>query len=288
MRRVSILLAVLGLTASLIAPSGAAASSRPVEYLALGDSLAFGYSPWLVPPQAPPPVVDADAFVGYPEIAADLLRDHLTNASCPGETSSHFIDVTKSDNGCGTWRFIYGFKLHAAYGGSQLAFADEFLQTHPKTQLVTLDIGANDLHVLVNSCGGEGNVTCILGGLPAMLATLSSNLDTIYGHIRTVDGYHHKLVALTIPARDYISDPLTTAVILQIDQVVTDRTLAWGGIVADGFSAEAIAAAPYGGDTCAAGLRLSSPTPPPTCDDHPSPAGRDLLARTLVDALRPD
>jgi lysophospholipase L1-like esterase len=171
------------------------------------------------------------------------------------------------------------------YGGAQLAFADAFLAAHPKTRLVTIDIGANDVSNLRDGCGGVP--TCILGGLPAVLAKLSANLDTIYGHLRTVDGYHHKLVALTIYSTDY-ADPALTGVVMALNNVVAARTLAWGGIVADGFGAWASAAAPYGGDTCAAGLRIVTSTSPVICDDHPAAAGHRLLAQAIVQALRTD
>jgi len=123
--------------------------------------------------------------------------------------------------------------------------------------------------------------------LPGMLATLSANLDTIYGHIRNQDGYHHQLVALTYYSLNY-SDPVGTNVISQVNQVVAGRTLAWGGIVADGFAAFAAASTAYGGDTCAAGLRIVVSSSPLTCNIHPSPAGRDLLAQAVVKALRTD
>ncbi len=121
--------------------------------------------------------------------------------------------------------------------------------------------------------------------MPGMLATLSTNLDTIYGHIRNVDGYKHKLVALTVYSTDY-GDPALTGAISQVNQVVAARTLAWGGIVADGFGAFAAASAAYDGDTCAAGLRIVVSTSPRVCDSHPSRAGRNLLAKTIVKALR--
>jgi lysophospholipase L1-like esterase len=279
MRRAAFILAI-GLL--LVASSTAAgASNRPTEYLALGDSLAFGYSPLVVDQTNP------GNFIGYPDRAAAALKEHLTNASCPGETSSHLIDLNGSDNDCGLWRA--NLPLHVAYSTTQLAFADAFLQSHPKTLVVSIDIGANDLSVLVKGCGGEANVPCIVAGLPDMLATLSANLDTIYGHIRNLDGYRHKLVAVTTYSRNY-GDLLQTGVIAQVNAVVADRTLAWGGIVADGFGAFAAASLAYGGDTCAAGLRIvtSSSSSPRVCDDHPSPAGRDLLAQAIMMALRPD
>jgi lysophospholipase L1-like esterase len=283
MKRLLIGFMVAAVTAIGFGGATASASNNPTSYLALGDSVAFGYSPLLNP-------TSADNFIGYPDEVAAALKENLTNASCPGETSSHFIDLSGSDNGCGAWRFYYKFPLHATYSTAQLAFADSFIQSHPKTLVVSIDIGANDLLVLENGCGGASTpaeIKCILGVLPGMLATLSANLDTIYGHIRNRDGYHHKLVALTYYSLNY-SDLLTTGVISQVNQMVAARTLAWGGIVADGFGAFAAASAAYGGDTCAAGLLIVLSTSPLTCNIHPSPAGRDLLAQAIVKALRPD
>jgi len=272
------LLAMLATTllAGPALPSALAASNRPQDYLALGNSVAFGFNPLL-------DRSNADNFIGYPTPVDAALKETLTNPSCPGETSSHFISLAGTDNGCGPYRLH--FPLHVAYSTSQLAFADSFLQSHPKTLVVSIDIGANDLFVLINGCGGQ--TSCIQSGLPGMLATLSANLDTIYGHIRNVDGYHHKLVALTYYSLNY-SDPVGTNLISQVNQAVAARTLAWKGIVADGFGAFAASSTAFGGDTCAAGLRIVVVSSPLTCDIHPSPAGRDLLAQAIVNALRTD
>lgn len=278
MRRVATIIAAIGLVGAMAAPTALAASSRPVEYLALGDSLAFGYSPLVSP-------VSAGNFIGYPDTVAAALRARLTNASCPGETSSHLVDLAGTDNNCGVWRA--NFPLHAAYGTTQLAFADAFLRTHRKTLVVSIDIGANDVQALVNSCGGMTEVGCIQAGLPGVLATLSANLDTIYGHLRSLDGYRHKLVAVTTYSTNY-NDPLVTGGIAQVNAVVVDRTLAWGGVVADGFGAFAAASAASGGDSCAAGLLIVTSASPRVCDSHPSPAGRDLLAQAIMKALRPN
>jgi lysophospholipase L1-like esterase len=256
-------------------------SNRPQEYLALGDSVAFGYSPLLN-------FGTAANFIGYPDTADATLKENLTNASCPGETSGHFIELTASDNGCGPYRHFY--PLHVAYSGTQLAFADGFLQSHPNTLVVSINIGANDLFVLIRSCGGSttpAEIKCIQAGLPAMLQTLGANLDIIYGHIRNADGYHHKLIGLTYYSLNY-SDPVGTQITAAVNQVVADHTHAWGGIVADGFGAFATASASFGGDTCAAGLRIVLVASPLTCDVHPTPAGRDLLAQAIVNALRTD
>jgi lysophospholipase L1-like esterase len=262
-----------------ISAATAAAAPAPHPYLALGDSVAFGYSPLL-------DHTNASNFIGYPNIAAMSLKQDLTNASCPGETSSHFISVSASDNGCGPYRAF--FPLHVDYGSaanSQLAFTDSFLQANPDTATVSIDIGANDLFVLVRVCGG--NPLCVVAGMPGLLATLSANLDTIYGHIRTLDGYHHKLVGLTYYSLNY-ADPVGTSLISQVNQVIAARTIAWRGVVGDGFGAFQGASTNFGGDTCAAGLRIVLTTSPLACDVHPTPAGRDLLAQAIVNALRPD
>src|SRR2546428_8872433 len=51
------------------------------DFLALGDSVAFGFSP-LVRDLSEP-----ESFVGYPEALAKLLDAAVVNASCPAEAS---------------------------------------------------------------------------------------------------------------------------------------------------------------------------------------------------------
>lgn len=264
-----------------------AASNQPQPYLALGDSVAFGYSP-LVDPS------DPHNFSGYPTPAARALNESLTNAACPGETSSHFIDLTGSDNGCGAFRA--NFPLHVAYSGAQLAFADSFLQSHPNTQLVSINIGANDLFVLQRTC--LGNLACIENDLPAMLHTLAVNLNTIYSHIRDGDGYHHSLVALTYYSLNYgPANSAATSIILAVNNVVAQVTVSWGGKVADGFGAfAAIATAAVGFDPCAAGLLIETSASPLACNIHPAypsdgglephpNTGRDVLGQAIVSAV---
>jgi lysophospholipase L1-like esterase len=279
-RRLAVLFTVAGLLLALAVPGSATASSRPIEYLALGDSLAFGYSPYQNP-------ADPTAFVAYPEMAAKMLRDRVANASCPGETSDHFIDLGGPDHGCGAWRFGLGAPLHVAYSTSQLDYVDAFLASHPKTRLITIDMGINDVGALRDHCMQQADpIPCIQGGLPGVLANLSANMDTIYHHIRVDAGYRHKLVALTVYSPNY-ADQLTTGAVAAVNQVVAERTLAWNGIVADGFAAFAGATAAYGGSACAAGLLIPLASGS-GCDDHPSAAGHKLLAKTIVRALRAD
>lgn len=284
MRRLAVLLTVSGLLVALAVPGTVTASSRPIEYLALGDSLAFGYSPYISP-------ADPSAFVAYPEMAAEMLDDVLANAACPGETSSHFLDLAGPDHGCGAWRFGYGAPLHVTYSTSQLDYVDAFLASHPKTRLITIDMGANDLgalrdHCLATSPDYPAALACLQQGMPGVLAALSANMDTIYHHIRVDAGYRHKLVALTIYSPNY-ADAVTTGAIAAMNQVVAERTLAWDGLVADGFGAFAAATGSHGGSACAAGLLIPLASGS-GCDDHPSAAGHELLAKTIVRTVRAD
>jgi lysophospholipase L1-like esterase len=250
-------------------------------YLALGDSVAFGFSPLLDPRVAA-------NFVGYPEALASRLDLKLTNASCPGEASGGFISLTGVDNVCRPYRFGSpafppGFPLHVAYTTSQLDFAVAFLRAHPRTRLVTLDIGANDFFVLQRTCAGVP--TCIQAGFPGLLATLASNLTTIYGRLRNEAHYHHQLVGLTYYASNY-NDLAGVAALQQINGVVAATTQAAHGTVADGFGAFKAVASTAAGDSCAAGLLIKTPGAPSPCDIHPSPRGRDVLAGAIATVVR--
>src|SRR3954447_13421314 len=86
------LLAVL-LSLVLVGPTASADSAHQLRpgfgYLALGDSVPFGYRPPQV--TVPTAYLDASNFVGYPEIVADRTGVTLANASCPGETTASLI-----------------------------------------------------------------------------------------------------------------------------------------------------------------------------------------------------
>lgn len=103
-------------------------------YLALGDSLAFGFQP------------DLNWDDSYPTQWYANLHQHgsqsRTNYACNGETSSTFIN-----GGCPYW-----YALHDYYLGSQLSAALSFIRAHRgQVSPVSLDMGANDLLPDINS-----------------------------------------------------------------------------------------------------------------------------------------
>ena len=272
-RILGVALATLLVATALIVGGGASGDSgRP--YLALGDSVSFGYIT-----QAGFEYRNPDNFIGFPAYVGLALGRTPINASCPGEATGGFISATGTDNGCRAYKANY--PLHTDYSGTQLAFATSFLNSHPNTKLVTLQLGANDAFVLEASC--NNNPTCIAAGLPATLATIRSNLDTI---LESIDGahFHGKVVVVNYYSLDY-ADANGTALTQLLNSAIKGAADANGAIVADAFGAFQTAAATAGGHTCQAGLLNTTPGDQSTCDVHPSQSGAQLLARSVVSAF---
>jgi lysophospholipase L1-like esterase len=288
-RRLLALTAAVFLVVVVAAVGAGPTSANPADgsaangtYLALGDSVAFGY----VPPNAlpPPNYLDAHSFVGYPEFLAQQLDEHVSNASCPGETTASMLDAGAQSNGCenepgspGGYRTL--FPLHAQYLGTQMDYALHYLQAHKHTRLVTIDIGANDVFVCQETTADHCTSGAELNGVANEIAT---NLATIFRELRHVAGYHGPIVALTYYSLSY-SDPVTVASTKSLDSVIAGVTTANGGIVADGFAAFQGPSVVAGGDPCAAGLLIKLPDG--TCNIHPSPAGQQLLAGAIAKAI---
>jgi lysophospholipase L1-like esterase len=263
---------------ALLAVPASASDDHESSYLALGDSYAFAYSPAVSP-------VNPANFPGYTDTVASALDLNLTNAACPGETSGSMISGTLPDNGCQAWRSH--FPLHVSYTGSQLAFAVTFLKHHQHVDLVTLQIGGNDILALQRAC--LGSVTCIIAGLPAVEAQMAANLNTIYLAIRHQGHYHGVIVTVPYFAFNY-NDPNGVAIASSLDGVVAAVATAYHARVADVLGAFRIASAPTG-VPCFAGLQVPhvpTPSDPTPCDIHPSAAGHSVMAKAVLAALGQD
>jgi lysophospholipase L1-like esterase len=128
------------------------------HYLALGDSLAFGYQP------------DLNFSHGYVDDFFSNLQSHgvkdVANMGCPGETSVTFL------NGKCPYPFLRKFP----YVGSQLNVALAYLKLYAgQVSPVTLDIGANDITRDINT----SNCSMNLKQFQLDLATLDNNLTKI-------------------------------------------------------------------------------------------------------------
>jgi lysophospholipase L1-like esterase len=265
------------LVLSLIA---APAFAGTTTYLALGDSISFGYSPNVVPP----PV---SQYVGYPEIVAALLNPFQSgtevNASCPGQTSQSFL-IGGPDNNCdGPMGFKAAIGLHTNYPGTQAMFALTELASNPNINLVTLSIGGDDLLLLQQYCVANSPPadfeSCVTANIPSALSAYATNLGTILGEIRSV--YSGNLVLVLYSAPN--TNPLFIEAVSALNNVMEEVGAHFGVKIADGFTAFQIASAPHGGDPCKAGLLV--PLTTGGCDVHPTFAGQDLLAATVLQAL---
>jgi hypothetical protein len=243
---------------------------RRVKYLALGDSIAFGFNPLTATQSVP------SSYKGYPEVIGTILHNSVTNASCPGETSGSLLSAVAPDNGCRNWKAA--FSLHADYETTQIEFAQAHIARNRDTKFVSINIGANDLFIVQKKCGGDA--ACIQASLPASVAAYGQNLGATYATLRAA-GFTGKFVALTTYAINY-NDPLAVAALTALNQVAAQVTNAFGGVVADGFGTFQFFAQRSGGDSCAAGLLVKLPGG--TCDIHPSQKGRDILAVSVVAA----
>src|SRR5262247_952289 len=96
---------VAALVGTTVAVTPASANNSTQYYLALGDSLAFGFQP------------NGDFTHGYvQQLSAQLPGLVLVNLGCPGETSTTFVT---------------GGRCPYPNGASQLATAIAFLRAHP-------------------------------------------------------------------------------------------------------------------------------------------------------------
>ncbi len=262
------------------APS-AAQNSRGPGYLALGDSVAFGYRPTSV--AQPADYLDPAGFTGYPEDMAKALGLRLVNLSCPGETTASMISQSAPSNGCETsahggpgYRALA--PLHASYTGSQLGYAVRYLQRHPDTELVTIDIGADDMFLCQQTTADH----CTGADFGRALASVTRNLDTILSALRNQAHYRHDLAILGYYALNY-GDRTSVAQTEALNAALAGPATRYGARLASGFAAFRAASAGAHGDTCAAGLRIRLASG--GCDQHPSAQGQQVLATAVREEI---
>lgn len=157
-------------------PSGLTPPKR--YYLALGDSLAYGFQPDKALAGLPP-----EAFnTGYVDLFAARLRQlrpkiDTVNYGCPGESTTSFRVSC-------IWK-TSGHALHNDYAGSQLDAALTFLASHfGRVSPITVSLYANDIHDFLQSCP-PGDLACIQSGAPAAIAAYRTRLTSILRLLRT-------------------------------------------------------------------------------------------------------
>jgi lysophospholipase L1-like esterase len=248
-------------------------SAESGTYLALGDSVPFGYRGG-----ATAEFPDPDNFIGYPELVAEELDLELLNASCPGETTASFLDASAQSNGCeNTLQSEFGYRkaypVHVQYESfdqSQLDFAVKALQENDDIELVTLQIGANDAFICQQTTPTNCSDAADLQGLAQ---TVQANVGTILSTLRGEAGYDGQIVVVTYYALNY-TDAFGAAT-GALGGGLAQLAEANGADVADGYEAFRAPAGEAGGDSIAAGLVLPN-------DVHPTEEGQQLLADAVL------
>jgi lysophospholipase L1-like esterase len=166
------------LTAAGRAAPAASAGNPKGYYLALGDSITYGFQPTKARPGARPSAFDS----GYVDVVATRLRKvapgiEVVNYGCPGEST-----VTFTRGGCPA--FADRIELHDAFRGSQLRAALSFLRGHPEdVSPITLTLYGNDwLPLLLDTC--KGNIACVRKHAPKVTASFGSRLRSILEQLR--------------------------------------------------------------------------------------------------------
>jgi lysophospholipase L1-like esterase len=281
--RVGVAALCLAATAACSSASGSASSSSgsaegplttsPLpayvgSYLAIGDSLPFGTRIG----EADEVYADAANFVGYPELVGQSRGLHVLNAACPGETTASATSGTAADGGC---PYRQSYPLHVDYESaseSQLAYAVRALQQEDDVELVTVQLGANDLV----QCRLNTTDRC-QSELGTTVGTAQSNVSAILARLRSDGGYAGPIVVVTYYEVD-LTDDVAVAQIRALNSGLSAAAQANGAAVASGFDAFQPVAAASGGDSRDAGLVLPN-------DIHPSRQGQQLLADAVEAAV---
>jgi lysophospholipase L1-like esterase len=254
------------------------------RYLALGDSVTFGY---MEPTVAPAPNYrNAASFLGYPEQVGTALRLKVANAACSGETSASLINAGAQSEACEnnpqhtSAHYRPTFPLHVSYRGSQLAYAVSYLKSHHDVRLVSLMIGANDYFV----CQQTTKDACTSSSeLKALAAGVQKNVRTILSAIRNKAHYRGQIVIVNYYSLNYGNSTAST-ISRYFNHNQDTAAKPFGVKFADGYGEFQRAAAHSGGDSCKAGLltQLSGGG----CGIHPSYAGQALLAQAVENAIK--
>jgi lysophospholipase L1-like esterase len=187
--------AVLAAFGALALAPAAIAKGPGSTYLALGDSLAYGYHQAQFQEELKSKgFVEAanfdDGYVDDFGKALKLLNPKLkiVNDGCPGETTETMI----KGSGVGP-EFCAGGPtgspfpkafLHHAYPGTQLEDALAIAK-EPGTGTITLDIGANDiLQFLGATCGFPVTFSCTEAEVEAEIGHVVTNIAFILGQLR--------------------------------------------------------------------------------------------------------
>ena len=146
-------------------------------YLALGDSITFGYQAYKHAAGLPPSAFNT----GYVDVFADHLREiqpaiTIVNYGCPGESTRSFL------KGPCLWT-EFGEQLHDDFSGRQLDAAVNFLRAHPgQVSPITITLWGNNVREFSAKC--QGDAACIENGAFKFIDDLTKDLTKILRALR--------------------------------------------------------------------------------------------------------
>jgi lysophospholipase L1-like esterase len=183
MRGRAVLAGVCAVSAASVVQFALAGTMRPVSsgpqryYLALGDSIAYGFQPAKASAGLPPSRFNT----GYVDVFAARLRAiaskiRVVNYGCPGESTRTFVA-----GGCSGRRDVK--ELHDVFKGAQLDAALAFLRAHPgQVSPITLTLFGDDLFDLLDAC--KGDFPCARARAPRAFGQFASRLTSILKRLR--------------------------------------------------------------------------------------------------------
>lgn len=269
-RRFAVVCFALVIAGGELAGQSAVRFNPPKQYyLALGDSLAFGFQ--FEKFNANVPTVPASLFAtGYVDVLARMLKEirpgvTTVNYGCTGETSLTFIQ-----GGC-----LYtslGFPLHDGYDGSQLSAALRFLDAHRgQVSPITINLGTNDLNALTELCGAD--VSCYFANGPVVINNIATNLGDILSQLRAA-APDAEIITFTHYDVASLFDPRLLPLKQAFNAVVVSSAATSSTRVADVFGA--FNKGPQPATLCALTFICTS-----LQDSHPSDLGYQVIAQQI-------
>ena len=197
-------------------------------YLALGDSLAYGFEQAKFGAGATAQTFDTGYVDDFAAAIHGLRPDvGVTNYGCPGETTSSYF------GGC-AWHALYGLPLHSTYTGSQETAALAFLNAHPgQVSPITIDLGANDALGVINGCHFDS--TCIAQTLPGVLQTIGANLSLALTRLRAA-APRSEIIVMQYYNPLYVVAPTTDFLLAQLNGVIAAAAAPYGVRLVNAFA----------------------------------------------------
>lgn len=281
------LLAIGGIT-----PAAAEQRSAPPAqyYLALGDSLPFGYQLDRIEQELDEGSYDPAHFTtGYPNVLQSRLADivpgiQLVNYSCPGENDVTFRTVRSSYGNCSFLQdprladqspTVAAAPLHdnweGVYTRPQLDGALAFLASHRKqVQLITFQVFSDDvLTLLYETC--QGDAVCAASTHPAVWNKARAHLSYSLRKLRAAAPEAELIVPNYYGTQGL--DPSLDAIVPVYNELLAKVAAANGARVADVYTTfEA-------GEVCELTLLCTD-----SADYHPSDTGYALMANVIWEA----